>query len=73
VDEAQRLLRENPRSRDRDGPRNEGDGVTVGLDPAIATDRDEAVLASRGVIIRFPLFPEALSPPVPAAGVASAG
>jgi hypothetical protein len=64
------LLRENPRSRDRDGPRNEGDGVTVGLDPAIAPDRDEAVLASLGVTIRFP---EALAAPVPAAGVASAG
>jgi hypothetical protein len=64
ADEASRLVREHPGVVTGAGPRTEGDGVVVGIDPA-AGRHD---LAALGVSSRFPLFPEAMDRPVPAAG-----
>jgi hypothetical protein len=66
IAEARRLLQENPGVVTGTGPRNEGDGVVVGLDPARAPHPDRAVLDSLGITSEFPLFPEAMSQPVPA-------
>jgi hypothetical protein len=66
--EARRLLSEHPGVVTGAGPRNEGNGVTVSIDPAVAADPDETTLRSLGITSRFPLFPEAMSAPVPASG-----
>jgi hypothetical protein len=66
--EARRLLREHPGVVTVTYPRNEGDGVGVGIDPSVASSPGEADLERLGVISRFPLFPESTSRPVPAAG-----
>ncbi|WP_198597762.1 hypothetical protein [Blastococcus atacamensis] len=52
----------------RRGRRTGGDGVGLGLDPAVAGNADATALERLGVTSRFPLFPESLSAPVPAAG-----
>ena len=69
--EAQRLLAEHSGVVTVTFPRNEGDGVGVGIDPVKAASPDQADLERLGVTSRFPLFPEAMGQPVPAAGVAA--
>ena len=68
VEEAGRLVREHPGVVTGAGPRTEGDGLTVGVDPAAAADPDADDLARLGVTSRFPLFPESMGQPVPAGG-----
>jgi hypothetical protein len=69
--EAQRLIEQHPGVVTATFPRNEGDGVGLGIDPSVAASPDQADLERLGVTSRFPLFPEALGPAVPAAGAAS--
>jgi hypothetical protein len=66
--EAGRLLREHNGVVTVTGPRNEGDGVIVGLDPEVVDAPDAETLRSLGIISRFPLFPESTPPVVPASG-----
>jgi hypothetical protein len=68
LDEARRLLQDHPGVVTGTGPRTEGDGVTVGIDPALSGDPGPEDLVALGVTSRFPLFPEAVGQPVPAAG-----
>ena len=68
VEDAGRLVREHPGVVTGAGPRTEGDGVTVGVDPAVSADPDAGDLAALGITSRFPLFPEAMGQPVPAGG-----
>jgi hypothetical protein len=70
--EARRLLQEHPGVVTVTFPRNEGDGVGVGIDPSVVSSPDEADLERLGVTSRFPLFPESTSRPVPAAGAVPA-
>jgi hypothetical protein len=65
-EEAGRLVREHPGVVTGAGPRTAGDGVTVGLDPALSSDPDRDDLDSLGITSRFPLFPEAMGQVVPA-------
>jgi hypothetical protein len=67
-EEAGRLVREYPGVVTGAGPRTEGDGVTGGIDPAVAADPGPDDLADLGVTSRFPLFPEAMGQAVPAGG-----
>jgi hypothetical protein len=66
--EAGRLLREHTGVVTVTGPRNEGDGVTVGLDPEVVADPDAETLRSLGITSRFPLFPEVTPPVMPVSG-----
>jgi hypothetical protein len=66
--EAGRLLREHTGVVTVTGPRNEGDGVIVGLDPEVVDDPDAETLRSLGITSRFPLFPESTPPVVPVSG-----
>ena len=68
TEEAGRLVALHPGVVTMAGPRSEGDGVTVGIDPAVDSAPDQADLARLGVSSRFPLFPRAEAQPVPAAG-----
>lgn len=68
VAEAGRLVREHPGVVTAAGPRTEGDGVVVGIDPAVVLAPGPDDLARLGVTSRFPLFPESLGQPVPASG-----
>lgn len=71
--ESRRLLEENPGVVTSAGPRNEGDGVNVGIDPDVATRPDAALLESLGITSGFPLFPESMSAPVPISGAGPMG
>ncbi|TFV52029.1 hypothetical protein [Blastococcus sp. TF02A-35] len=61
VEEAGRLVRENPGVVTAAGPRAAGDGIVVGLHPSVAEDGPERL----GLTSRFPLFPEVMDAPVP--------
>ncbi len=69
--EAQRLIEEHSGVVTATFPRNEGDGVGVGIDPSVASTPDQGDLERLGITSRFPLFPESTSRPVPAVGAAS--
>ena len=66
--EAHRLIEEHSPVVTATFPRNEGDGIGVGIDPSTAASPGQADLERLGVTSRFPLFPEALGAAVPAAG-----
>jgi hypothetical protein len=68
LEEARRLVEQHPGVVTGAGPRTEGDGVTVGIDPALVGDPRPGDLVALGISSRFPLFPEAMEQPVPAAG-----
>ena len=68
VEEAGRLVRGHPGVIHSAWPLNGGDGIGIGLDPAIAGDGGPDDLARLGVSSRFPLVAEVTSPPVAAAG-----
>ncbi|MGY1635844.1 hypothetical protein ACI78V_04225 [Geodermatophilus sp. SYSU D00742] len=68
LEEARRLLEQHPGVVTGTGPRTEGDGVVVGIAPAVDPDPGPEELATLGITSRFPLFPEAVEQPVPAAG-----
>ena len=61
--EAHRLLEEHPGVVTATFPRNEGDGVGVGIDPSAASSPDQGDLERLDITSRFPLFPESLGPP----------
>jgi hypothetical protein len=69
--EARRLLEAHPGVVTGTFPRNEGDGVGLGIDPSVAASPDHGDLKRLGITSRFPLFPESMSRPVPAVGAAS--
>jgi hypothetical protein len=66
--EARRLLEAHPDVVPATFPRNEGDGVGLGIDPSVASAPDQEDLERLGITSRFPLFPESMSRPVPAVG-----
>ncbi|RBY92088.1 hypothetical protein DQ244_07195 [Blastococcus sp. TBT05-19] len=63
-EEAGRLVREHSGVVHTAWPRTGGDGVGLGIDPSVAGDDVVAALDRLGITSRFPLFPEASSPPV---------
>jgi hypothetical protein len=69
--EARRLLEAHPGVVTGTFPRNEGDGVGLGIDPSFAASPGQGDLKRLGITSRFPLFPESMSRPVPAVGAAS--
>jgi hypothetical protein len=66
--EAYRLIEEHSPAVTATFPRNEGDGIGVGIDPSMAASPEQADLERLGITSRFPLLPESLGPAVPAAG-----
>lgn len=66
--EARRLLEAHPGVVTVTFPRNEGDGVGVGIDPSVVSSPDPEDLERLGIRSPFPLFPEPISQPVPAGG-----
>jgi hypothetical protein len=68
--EAHRLIEEHSPVVTATFPRSEGDGIGVGIDPSMAASLEQADLERLGITSGFPLFPESLGAPVPAAGAA---
>ncbi|NEK85977.1 hypothetical protein GCU60_09405 [Blastococcus saxobsidens] len=69
VEEAGRLVREHAGVVHSAWPLNAGDGVGIGLDPAVARDGGADDLARLGISSRFPLDAEVTGPPVPVSAV----
>ena len=60
IDAPGAVVREHPGVVTSAWPRTGGDGVGLGLDPSVAAEGVDRL----GITSRFPLFPEAMSPPV---------
>ncbi|TYP87972.1 hypothetical protein [Blastococcus xanthinilyticus] len=69
VEEAGRLVREHAGVVHSAWPGNDGGGVGIGLDPAVAGDGGAEDLARLGISSRFPLFPEVTGAPVAVSAV----